>query len=78
MERKGMCYKCGKTIYRDGCTALNQLYHTECFSCYVCGKSSTNSGFEDSRSLIAYLFYELRRGDTNSEKMHKQKPDHLG
>lgn len=34
----GMCYKCGKTILGEGCTALNQLYHIECFTCNVCGK----------------------------------------
>ena len=36
----GMCVKCGRSIMGEnaGCTALEQLYHVECFRCGTCSE----------------------------------------
>lgn len=34
----GVCVKCGEKIIGEnsGCTAMDQLYHTKCFTCHHC------------------------------------------
>lgn len=34
----GMCTKCGEKVIgeRNGCTAMDQVYHIDCFTCCVC------------------------------------------
>ena len=34
----GVCVKCGDKIIGEnsGCTAMDQLYHTKCFTCHHC------------------------------------------
>lgn len=34
----GICVKCNEKIVGEnsGCTAMDQLYHTKCFTCYHC------------------------------------------
>lgn len=40
-----MCYKCGKTIYGEGCTFLGKLFHFDCFKCHICGKTLRGQAF---------------------------------
>jgi hypothetical protein len=41
------CAKCGEglSLMRPGCTALNQTYHLDCFTCHVCKKRLVGGSF---------------------------------
>ncbi|XP_064461312.1 lipoma-preferred partner homolog [Ornithodoros turicata] len=43
----GMCYKCGEKVLGEGsgCTAMDQVYHIKCFTCYVCAKELRGKPF---------------------------------
>lgn len=34
----GVCVKCGEKVVGEnsGCTAMDQIYHTKCFTCHHC------------------------------------------
>lgn len=37
-ECYGICVKCGEKVLGEnsGCTAMDQIYHTKCFTCHHC------------------------------------------
>ncbi|XP_013788050.1 lipoma-preferred partner homolog isoform X3 [Limulus polyphemus] len=43
----GMCYKCGDKVLGEGngCTAMDHIYHINCFTCYVCGQELQGKSF---------------------------------
>ncbi|KAI7698053.1 Lipoma-preferred partner -like protein, partial [Sarcoptes scabiei] len=43
----GMCNKCGEKVIGEGsgCTAMEQVYHIQCFTCYVCNKELRGKPF---------------------------------
>ncbi|KAJ8954165.1 hypothetical protein NQ318_005759 [Aromia moschata] len=67
----GVCVKCGEKIVGEnsGCTAMDQLYHTKCFTCHHCAINLQGKPFyaldgnpyceEDYLKINAYLIESL-------------------
>ncbi|GAU94812.1 hypothetical protein RvY_06524 [Ramazzottius varieornatus] len=50
----GLCTKCLRSVHfeDEGCTALDQLYHTNCFTCNQCGKPLRGGSFYNIEGKI--------------------------
>lgn len=53
-----MCNKCGEKVIGEGsgCTAMEQVYHIQCFTCYVCSKFVNSLFFSSIRDIKFNVF----------------------
>ena len=53
-EYYGQCYKCGKGVYgrNEGCQAMGNVYHVNCFTCVSCARTLRGKFFYNINNQI--------------------------